>query len=570
MKKQPKRPEVSFVAFYLIWAKMHHLIVADVHIRVCNWLEQFWTELWIRKGVLKAFRGFGKSTTLALWQAWLIRKNPEFMRVLDRSADDATAKKLTAGTLDVLQRHPLCRGLINKKSVGADRFWAADNKDKRNPSVVGHGILSNITGSRSNLIVNDDTEVPKNIETPDLRVKLRKKLNDEVHIIMPGGKILYVGTDHTHNSVYNEKIEKGYETLIEPLFRHYKRHEQGGDTFIFNFPVNDKEELYVMTGIYESAKVYEPHEYELTLTETGGTIRLNEALNEGMPLDIAAGNQWPEYFNRDEVKFRREECLTLNAWDSQYQLQAKPLHEIRLNPDLMVPYDSEVEIRTVNNEVAISLDNTPLTTVRAHWDCSKGKKTSDESIFSMMFGDDHGRYYWHINDTLEGEVFDQCHRVADRVVEYQISAIVIETNGIGGFLPAVLRQVFKERGIEGCAVIEKNVSQNKTTRILQAFEPLLSAGLLHVHTKVLKGGLEEQMKDWQPTSKNQKDDKLDGGTGCILNMPNKIGKVVKAGDKVKEYQGFRPQGRTHEIGVAMGGARPPMGSGAGCYEVKTG
>ena len=339
---------------------------------------------------------------------------------------------------------------------------------------------------------------------------------------------------------------------------------------LFRSPVKDKEDLYLMTGIYKIAKVYKPHEYELTLTGNGGTIRLKEEIGEGVILDIAAGNQWPTYFDRDEIIFRRKQCLTLNTWDSQYQLQAKPLHEVRLNPDLMPVYDNEVEIRTVNKEIAITLDGTPITTVRAHWDCSKGKKTSDESIFSLMFGDDHGNHHWHCNDVLEGEVFDQCRKVAKRVIQYQIPGIIIETNGIGGFLPSILKRVFKEKGVVGCGIIEKNVSTNKTTRILEAFEPLLSARLLHVRRSVLDDGLDGQMRDWIPTAKNQKDDKLDGGAGCIRNMPNTVGKIVKGADPVKTYRGgYRPHGQGHVVKVDAAPRNNNLRIGQS-FEIKTG
>src|SRR3546814_3584394 len=45
----------------------------------------------------------------------------------------------------------------------------------------------------------------------------------------------------------------------------------------------------------------------------------------GAVLDICAGCAWPERFDRTEIQKRRKETRTLNAWDSQYGLEAKPL-----------------------------------------------------------------------------------------------------------------------------------------------------------------------------------------------------------------------------------------------------
>jgi len=197
-----KRPYVSFKAFFVIWAERKGWVIPDFHLAICDWLERRG-----RTGVLKVFRGGSKSTILALYQAWKLRSNPRW-RFIDRSADDGTATKLSADTKNVLLLHPLCGGMIKGK-LGVERFNVIGNPDIRNASVTAYGIMSNATSSRADEIVNDDTEVPKNIVSLETRQKLRERLSEEAHILVPGGKLLYVGTDHTHNSIYDEKIANG-------------------------------------------------------------------------------------------------------------------------------------------------------------------------------------------------------------------------------------------------------------------------------------------------------------------------------------------------------------------------
>src|SRR3546814_9152067 len=48
---------------------------------------------------------------------------------------------------------------------------------------------------------------------------------------------------------------------------------------------------------------------------------------------ICAGCAWPERFDLTEIQKRRKETRTLNAWDSQYGLEAKPLTEVRLRSE---------------------------------------------------------------------------------------------------------------------------------------------------------------------------------------------------------------------------------------------
>lgn len=541
------RPYISFKAFFLIWARMQGWTVPAFHLRVCDWMERRG-----RRAVMKIFRGAGKSTILAIYQAWKLRemfRQGRYWRLIDRGADDNLATKLTRDTLNVLRKHPLCRGMVIGKK-GVEQFSIEGHNDERNPSVTAYGIMSNATGSHGDEVINDDPEVPKNIKTPDSRRTLRERLEEEIHILLTHkeNQILYVGTDHTTESIYKEKIEAGYDNLVIPLFAHSKRYEAdgGNNVYSFGFPVKDAADFYVCIGIGTYARVLETWEYSLTLHEKGGAVKLHEMPTEGVVIDLYSGNTWPDKFDRAEIQLKRKECRTLNAWDSQYMLHARPVHEIRLNPDKCLVYESEADIRIANGAVAISIDTMPMTGVKACWDCSLGKKDSDDSAFSVMFQNEFGHYYWHRLSVLEGEVFDQCRQLAKLVIEFQVPSVLVKTTGIGGFLPSILRRVFKEQGVQ-CGVIEKVERENKVNRILNAYEAPLSGGFLHVHSSVVDAGLFEQMRDWIPTRQDQPDDLLDVGEECISSSPVKIGKVVKESAPVAGYQGFRPKGEVFEV-----------------------
>jgi hypothetical protein len=520
------RKYVSFSVFFAVWAELKGWTVPQFHLDICHWLEHRG-----RTGVLKVFRGAGKSTILALYQAWKLRDDPR-IRFIDRSADDGTANKLSADTKNILMQHPLCKGMVKGK-LGIERFSIIGNNDQRNASVTAYGILSNATSSRADEIINDDCEVPKNIKTMETRQMLRERLSEEVHIIVPGGKILYVGTDHTHNSIYDQKIKEGYDSLIIPLFAHHTRHEADGarDLFPVTFKIEDPDNFYVMIG----RDVMKQDQYEIMQGQTGNFVRLKDRPTEGTVIDIYAGNPWPGYFDRDEIEFRRKECQTQNAWDSQYLLHAKPVHEIRLNPDRLVIYTDRPEINYANGGVSMYLGPHKMENCKAYWDCSLGKPDSDDSTFSVMFGDGTGHLYWQVLDVLQGDVYEQCRQILQRVEQYQLPGICIETNGPGGFLPAILRKALKEAGMQ-CGITEQHAKENKTKRILDAFEPPLSGQFLHCSRDVLESGLSDQMQDWRPGKLNQPDDLLDAGAGCISHMPVKIGRVIKDAPRPRERQ----------------------------------
>ena len=191
----------------------------------------------------------------------------------------------------------------------------------------------------------------------------------------------------------------------------------------------------------------------------------------------------------------------------------------------------------------------------AYWDCSLGKIKSDASAFTLLLTDARGQLYWHVAEGLTGELaeFDdkgriiggQVHQVRELVVKFQITRVVVETNGPGGFVPNILKQALKGTG---CGVGEEYSSTNKQKRILDAFESPLSARFLWAHVDVLRGPLWDQMRDFNPALTNQADDYLDSGAGAISQTPVRIGRIVGKPTEARRDD-WRPDAGVHEVQV---------------------
>ena len=65
---------------------------------------------------------------------------------------------------------------------------------QRDPSLLARGITANITGSRADVVICDDVEVPNTCNTPGKREQLRERLAEISYVLVPGGLQLYVGT----------------------------------------------------------------------------------------------------------------------------------------------------------------------------------------------------------------------------------------------------------------------------------------------------------------------------------------------------------------------------------------
>ena len=84
------------------------------------------------------------------------------------------------------------------------------------PSVKSVGIFGQITGSRADIIIADDIEVPNNSATQSMRDKIAEAIKEFESVIKPGGKIIFLGTPQCEMSLYNSLPEKGYDVRIWP------------------------------------------------------------------------------------------------------------------------------------------------------------------------------------------------------------------------------------------------------------------------------------------------------------------------------------------------------------------
>lgn len=549
------KPPVDFLTFFLMWAPLQGWKVPLLHVRICIWLEHC-TE---PERVLMVFRGAAKSTIYAVYKAWKLYKNRAH-RSLVWSADGPTATMLTADTLNVLRNHPLCRGMIQGRP-GKKQFWVFGARDARNASMRSVGVEGQATGARADDVDFDDIEVPGNIETPEARLKLRNRISESTHIAVPGAQKTFIGTPHTHDSIYPERIAGGATVLKIPLFEHAVRYTdtKKRTRYAYRHPVG-KDGLYVMAGIHTGARLLrEDVDYRFV----NGEVVFSKP--PGVVIDICSMCAWPERFTRKEIERRRKETRTLNAWDSQYHLEAKPLTEVRLDPEKILPYDVEPRIAMANKVVMLYLGKMRMVGVACRWDPSSGKLKSDASSVAVVYQDELGRRYWHRAVRLIGEVaeFDddgktitggQVFQLCDLVEELHLPRVTVETNGIGKFAPSVLRAALKQRGLK-CAVIEDDSQTNKNKRILEAFEPLLQSAYLWAHVSVLDGQDDKpsatfvQMRQWNPAIANQPDDDLDAAAGAITDTPERVHAV--AGEQKIFSEGRRtvwaPQGAVHDI-----------------------
>ena len=214
--------------------------VEDLHGDFCLFMAYVWQFLelppptpkqmemakWLEEGnekgrqILMAFRGIGKSWITCTFVVWCLWRNPE-EKVLVISASGARAVAFSIMAQRLITEIHFLRHLKPTTRQEQHRwskveFDVAPARAAQAPSVKSVGVDGQKTGSRATLIICDDVEVPKNSATVEAREKLVDNIMEVEAIILPEGRVVFLGTPQTEESVYKTLREKGYETRIWP------------------------------------------------------------------------------------------------------------------------------------------------------------------------------------------------------------------------------------------------------------------------------------------------------------------------------------------------------------------
>lgn len=170
-----------------------------------------------RRSVVEAFRGVGKSYVTSAFVCHQLLLDPT-KNILVVSASKQRADDFSTFTLRLIEDMPILAHLRPKENQRYSKvsFDVGPAPAQHAPSVTSKGITGQITGSRADLIVADDIEVPNNSMTQALREKLAESIKEFDAILKPNGRVVYLGTPQTENSIYNLLSERGYEIRIWP------------------------------------------------------------------------------------------------------------------------------------------------------------------------------------------------------------------------------------------------------------------------------------------------------------------------------------------------------------------
>ena len=254
-------------------------------------------------------------------------------------------------------------------------------------------------------------------------------------------------------------------------------------------------------------------------------------------MDSAGNSAWPEVFPVEKIEQIRK-TVGERHFSAQMMLDYVPPDKIRLDPGGIKIYEDEFDVHTGK------IGEHRITGATIYWDPSGGRKNADNSVCVLAYRDDHNRnifihdmMYMVVPDSIEYPLSYQCEQALAFIRRYNMRSLAVETNGIGGALPEILRNTITRAGY-GIQIVPVCNSRRKEDRILDAIEPLLSTGRLFAHRRITQTPFISEMLAWTPIGGGEHDDGLDAVSGAITCNPVPVRAVNYANNRYMANTNF--------------------------------
>jgi len=168
---------------------------------------------------IQAFRGVGKSWITGAFVLWTLFKDNE-KKIMIISASKERADNMSIFLQKLIMETPW---LQHMQPADDSARWSRISFDikcppHQAPSVKSVGITGQLTGSRADLMILDDIEVPGNSMTEFMREKLLQLCTEAESILTPkqDSRIMYLGTPQTTFTIYRKLAERNYKPFVWP------------------------------------------------------------------------------------------------------------------------------------------------------------------------------------------------------------------------------------------------------------------------------------------------------------------------------------------------------------------
>lgn len=467
-KEDTKKAREQFWAFvYIVWKSIALPEPTPIQIDIARFLQEPPSD----RVIIEGFRGVAKSfltCAYAVWRLWRERQLKILIVSASKDRADANARFIK----QIIHTIPFLSEMIaDKKQLDTQNLFDVGGAIADiSPSVKSVGITGQITGTRADILISDDVEVPKNSGTQMQRDKLGEQVKEYDAILKPGGIIIYLGTPQTEASLYNILQQRGYHARIWPVLypSSLEERESYGDNLApFIAGRYDKDPKH-WTGKPTDPKRFDEMEIAKRKLSYG---RAGFALQFMLNTNLSDYEKYPLKVSDLIVdSLDLKETSTKWAWASGQHQRIEDIPCVALKGDLY------------HAPMARSETVQPYTgTVMAIDPSGRG---ADETAFAVVKFLNGYQFVMEV-DGFEGGYTDlTLTRMAQKAKFWEVNEIVVEANFGDGMFTKIMTPIFAK--IHPCAIQEVRSTKQKELRIIDTLEPVLMAHRLIVNKSVIE------------------------------------------------------------------------------------
>ena len=418
---------------------------------------------------IQAFRGVGKSWITGAFVLWTLFNDPE-RKIMIISASKERADNMSIFLQKLIIETPWLNFLRPKSD---DSRWSRISFDvncspHQAPSVKSVGITGQLTGSRADLMILDDVEVPGNSMTELMREKLIQLCTEAESILTPksDSRIMYLGTPQTTFTIYRKLAERSYRPLVWPA-----RYPRGKNITQYEGLLAPDLQEDIDEGVDEWAPTDDRFTHDDLLEREASMGRSNFMLQFQLDTTLSDAEKFPLKMADLVITSVNPDTAPENViWCSD------PANIVKDAPTVGLPGDyfySPMQMQgnwDKYNETICSVD-------------PSGRGTDETA--ACFLSQRNGIIYLHeVRAYRDGYSDNTLLDILRGCKKYNVTSLVIETN----FGDGIVSELFKKHLIQtkqNIHIEEVRANVRKEDRIIDSLEPVLNQHRLVVDRGVI-------------------------------------------------------------------------------------
>lgn len=449
-----------------------------------------------QRGMIQAQRSQAKSTIVAIFAVWQLMHDCKH-RVLIISAGSEVAMEIANWVIQIIMNWEILECMRPDRTHGDrasskafDINWQLKGPEK-SPSVACIGITANMQGRRADLLIPDDIESSKNGTTEVQRAAL-EHLSKDFASICQSGRIMYLGTPQTTDSIYNNLAARGFEIRV----------------WTGRYPTVDEQKHYGDTLA----------PFLINKMDMDSSLRIGGGISgdRGQPTDpllLGEDKLCSKELDQGQAYFNLQHMLNTELSDNlRHPLKTKNL--------IIVPFDIEkgpAELTWMPDPsklikamgfsckpqfyrpFTVSTDMHKWEGKHMYVDTAGGGKNGDETVAAVTYFL-HGYVYLAEIMKLPGGYSDEVYTALSKLaLKHRVNSIDVEKNFGFGALAAswrpLLHRAYEAEGLKGAPLIEEPFETGqKELRMIDTLEPIMARHRFVVHEDIIQYDLDTTQK----------------------------------------------------------------------------